>query len=371
MLMRRITLLFLLCASSMLSLAQADSKPRQQRPAADSKQAPPPAKKPVDGHLVPVQTITAPSLMVGLFRIPLRCDGEGNFYLREDAQARSPIHKLNAKGENLAVFDATSNPNFKVDVAGYFAPDPDGGDLYEIVFPHEITRYVFIYKSDGSFKSAIKLQPGFPFNANQLAVFPTGQLLIAGQEYDADRTAAMWPFTGIFAADGRLLKELELEDDKTLHDMAASGDTRVAVPGAPHANRAIGGGQVEVAADGNAYLMRRTNPVIFYAISPGGEVVRRFTIDPGDSRTLPDHMHVYKDRIAVWFWKTPSSDQMMEVVDLEGHHIATYDAPNPDPKATSRSLGAAFACYTENPARFVFLGATDDDRLQLVIAEPR
>jgi hypothetical protein len=34
-------------------------------------------------------------------------------------------------------------------------------------------------------------------------------------------------------------------------------------------------------------------------------------------------------------------------------------------------LGSAFACYTENPTRFIFLGADDDSKLQLWIAEPR
>jgi hypothetical protein len=355
-------------------LAIAQAEPKQQPPTKAAKQVQTPAAKPVNRHLVRVETITTSSETVGLFRLPLRCDGDGNLYLHTDSAGASAIHKLNAKGEKLALFEASPNPNFpKIDVASHFDLEGDGSEVHEIVFPHEISRYVFVFSSDGTLKSTVKLQPGFPFMPGKLAVFPTGQYLISGLKYDADRTAAMWPFNGIFAADGRLLKEIELRDDKTLHDMAASGDARAALPGNPHANRAISNSQVEVADDGNAYLMRWTNPAIFYAISPGGEVVRRFTVDPGDSGYRPAAMHVYKGRIAVLFVEAQSGDEVMRIVDLQGHEIATYDDPKPDdPKATNNSrLGAAFACYTENPTRFVFLGASDDNRLQFLIAEPR
>src|ERR1019366_5900697 len=109
-----------------------------------------------------------------------------------------------------------------------------GEDLYELVYPHEMYQYVFAYKSDGTFKSAIKLNLGFRWSAHSLAVFPSGQLLISGFEYDRDPAAATWPFTGIFAADGSLLKEIKLEDDDTLRDMAASGDSRVSSPTVPN-----------------------------------------------------------------------------------------------------------------------------------------
>lgn len=324
----------------------------------------------LDGELVRSQTITSTEAIAS-FHLPLRCDADGNIYLRTESGPLSAILKLNPKGERLSVFEPSSSPNFKIDVAAYFDLDQDGRDVYELVFPHEINRYVFAFGSDGTIKSTIKLQPGFPFMPKKLAVFPTGQFLISGEEYDADRSAAMWPFTGIFAADGRMLKEIELEDDKTFHDMAASGDTRAALQGTPHANRAIDNGQVEVAADGNAYLMRWASPAIFYVISPGGEVIRRFTVDPGDSGYYPSAMHVNKTRIAVLFVELQKGDGIMKVVDLEGHGVATYAEPKTDPKVGTSPLGAAFACYIENPTRFIFLGADDDNRLQLVTAEPR
>jgi len=307
--------------------------------------------------------------MVSVFYPPLKCDSDGNLYLRTEVGGVYGIHKLSPKGEKVAVFEADSNPDLKVDVAPYFALAANGGELYEIVYPHEINRYVFSYKSDGTFQSAVKLAPGFPFSPKKLAVFASGQFLISGEEYDKDPTGAMWPFTGIFDSSGRLLKELEVGDEKELHDMVSSGDARVALPGNPHANRAVDNGQLEMGADGNAYLMRWTNPAVFYAISPGGEIVRRFTLDAGGSGYRPSAMHISKSRIAVLFVDPQSKDMIMRIVDLEGHQIATYDQLKVDGRP-KEPLGAAFACYMENPTRFVFLGADDNDKVQLWLAEP-
>jgi len=145
----------------------------------------------------------------------------------------------------------------------------------------------------------------------------------------------------------------------------------VSRPGYPQTNKAVDFSEIETGADGNAYLMRWTNPAVFYAISPGGEIVRWFTVDPGDSSFYPSGMHTFQNRIAVLFLDGQTHDKIMKIVDLEGREIATYDELRADGKPTGGMLGSAFACYSENPTRFIFLGASDDDRLQYWIAEPR
>ncbi|MGA8541702.1 MAG: hypothetical protein WB566_19520 [Terriglobales bacterium] len=315
-----------------------------------------------------METITAPAEMATGFLTPLKCDSDGNLYFRKDHA--DDVHKLNLKGEQVALFQAAANSDKKIDGVAAFTLAPDG-DLYQLVIPHEFDRYVFVYKADGTFKSAIKLNPGFVWFPHSLAVFPSGQLLVTGSEYDRDRTSAMWPFTGIFAADGSLLKEVKLEDDDTLHDMAASGDARVTVSHSPRTNRAVDLSQIEMAADGNAYLMRWTNPAVIYAISPGGETVRRLKVDPGGSGYWPAAVHVYQNRIAVLFNNPETHDKVMKIVDLEGRESASYDELRSNGKAQSAMIGSSFACYSENPTRFIFLGANDDYRLQLWIAEPR
>jgi hypothetical protein len=116
--------------------------------------------------------------------------------------------------------------------------------------------------------------------------------------------------------------------------------------------------------------MSCTNTSIFYAIKKGGEVVLYLKFDQGEPAYRPSAMHIYKNRIAVLFVEPQTNDTVMNVVDLEGHKVATYDELKINGKSTDQ-LGASFACYTENPTRFTFLGANDDSRVQLWIAEPR
>ena len=309
-----------------------------------------------------------PSVMTHTFSPPFKGDDDGNIYFLQGSLDRT-IQKLSPKGEPMAMFRASSYTDKKLNYAGPFDVALNG-DLYELVFPHEFNRYVFTYKSDGSFKAAIKLNTGFWWFPSHLAVFPSGQMLITGSEYDKDVNAAKWPFTGIFAADGTLLKEVKLEDDETLHEMAAVGDNRVISDVIPRGNNAVAFTQLETAPDGNVYLMRWTNPAIIYAISPGGEVVRRMKIDPGNAKYYPRTLHAFQNRIAILFVEHDTFEKIMKIVDLEGHEIATYDELRTKDKNQSM-LSSAFYCYNENPTRFVFLGTEDDGRLQFVTVEPR
>lgn len=364
--MSKLTLAMLLVSASVTLNCWAQTAPMQKPPSGPQQSRGDTVAR--HGRLMLASTVKAPAELAGTFFDPLKCDQDGNLYLRLYGDTISAIHKLNPKGERVAIFEPrTATPDLKVDFGLYFSVAPDGY-LYPLTFVQEITRYVFIYKPDGSYKSMIKLQPGFPWNPTQVAPFASGSVLVSGLEYDKDRNAAMWPFTGIFSSDGTLLKEIKLEDDDEIHDLAASGDPHVVPPGHPSSNQAVSLGAMEPAEDGNIYLMRRLSPAIFYAISPGGVAVRRFTVDPGQPDYMPDSMHIAGNRIAVQFTRALGGEKFLKVVDLEGHEIATYDDPKHDEKT---SLGSAFICYSANPERFTYLCMTDDAILTLKIAEPR
>lgn len=320
-------------------------------------------------HLTPVETITAPSEVAAGFA-QLGCDSDGNLYLGSDSPAPG-VRKLNTKGELVALFQPDANPDVKVWGSGSFAVTLDG-ELYNWVGAKtEITRYVLVFKPDGTYKSAIKLQPGFPWIPASLAVFANGTLLITGQEYDVDRSKPMLPFTAIFSADGRLLKEVSLEDDERLHGMAVAHDPHVSSSMNPTGNRAVSWGQMEAAKDGNIYVMRWQSPAIIYAVSPGGAVVRRFTVDPGRDDLMPVKMHIAGNRMAILFTQRQTNEKIMRVVDLEGQELATYDELREQGKPKLGTLGSAFACYTVKPERFTFLVTTDDHRIQLKQVEGR
>jgi hypothetical protein len=328
------------------------------------------AKKSVTLHLTPVETVVAPSEVAASFVEPLSCDEDGNLFLGSDEPAAA-IRKLSPKGERVAVFQPIANPDVKVGTTSYFAVTPDG-ELYALAFATtEMSRYVLVFKSDGTYKNKIKLAPGFPWTPATLAVFSNGSLLITGQKYDHDRSKPMLPFTGIFASDGSLLKELTLKDDEKITEMAAAHDNRVTSPTNRLTNEAIDWGQAATASDGNIYVMRWLSPAVLYVISPGGQVVRRFEVDSGDANFKPLSMHISGNRIAVLFYQEATFDKVMKIVDLEGREVASYDELREGGKAKLGTIGLAFACYTARPDRFTFLVAGDDHRIELKLVEPR
>jgi hypothetical protein len=150
--------------------------------------------------------------------------------------------------------------------------------------------------------------------------------------------------------------------------MAESQDPHVIASGHPFQNRAVDLGQAEIGEDGNVYLLRRLSPAIVYALSPGGEVVKRFTINPGHDDYMPNAMHISGSRIVLMFWEPQTHATIFKVTDLEGHELQTYEETPTDGKPT---LGGAFACYSLNPERFTFLFTSDDGYLGFRIAEPR
>jgi len=320
-------------------------------------------------HLTPVETTTAPAEVATGFT-DLACDSDGNLYLASDVPS-SAIRKLNAKGELVAIFQADANPDIKVWGSGSFAVAQDGEVYHWVGAKTEITRYVLVFKPDGNYKSAIKLQPGFPWIPASIAVFANGTLLMTGQEYAPEHGKPMLPFTGIFSADGRLLKEVSLEDDEKLYGMAVAHDPHVTSSMNPTGNRAVSWGRMEAAKDGNVYVMRWLTPAVIYAVSPGGEVVRRFTVDAGRDDLMPVQMHVAGNRIALLFTQPHTGEKVIKVVDLDGKELATYDELREHGKPKLGTLGSAFACYTLNPERFTFLVTTDDHRIQLKQVEGR
>jgi hypothetical protein len=297
----------------------------------------------------------------------LACDADGNIYL-ESENAGAPIRELSPKGETVASFVLSADPDVDVYGSGPYAMSADG-ELYTWVGNRKDGMfYVLVFGQDGTYKKKIKLDPGFPWIPGPFAVFGNGNLLMTGQEYDQDVWKPMLPFTAIFRSDGKLLKELSFEDDDRIHKMTMERDPMITSPRAPTDNRAVAFGHVQPAKDGNLYVMRWLSPAVVYAVSPGGDVLRRFTIDPSNNKMMPIGMHVSGNRIAILFRDGGMRTQIMRVVDLDGKELATYNADGTDPKAP---LGAAFACYSSKGERFSFLSTDEHDRILLRIAVPR
>jgi hypothetical protein len=284
------------------------------------------------------------------------------------------ISKFNSKGQPIATFDPGSSPaETKLDLTKMFTVNVDGS-LYELVFPHSYDRDLFLFNKDGSYKSKVTLGGTRGWSPNLFVAFGSGNFMATGQKWSkAEKTHV--PFTGIFSSDGALLKELHLVDDESIHQMEVRGDSRVTpstAPGYSAINYAISKGAMQIGPDGNVYLLRALNPAVIYAISPGGEVERRFTVDPDDPSLIVASMKISGSRIVVVFHKSREGEsireQAIEVVDLEGNKIATYEEPELDGHP---AFGLTLACYSDNPEQFTFLDWTKEEKLVLKITEPR
>lgn len=192
---------------------------------------------------------------------------------------------------------------------------------------------------------------------------------MTGQRLERKSKQFILPFTGIFRSDGRLLKDVVLEENEKLPEVPSIDDLPKGQPMPVYSNRAVAWGEMEPAKDGNIYVMRWASPAAFYAVSPGGEVVKRFAVDPGGPGYQPEQMHVAGNRIAVLFRQPDTKDQIMKIVDLDGQELATYNILRPD-QPKSEFLGA-FACYTLSPERFTFLTRDDDLKIKLKRVEAR
>src|ERR1700761_5339322 len=262
-------------------------------------------------------TISPTELADGLGGGGLQCDADGNIYVESESMLQPSVRELNSAGELLAIFKPDTNPDVKVEFGGNFVITPDG-ELYQWVSEKESGKaYVLIFKHDGSYKSSIKLDPGFKWAPANLAVFPHGEMLMTGQQYAKVNGAVLpaIPFTGIFSADGRLLKRLDPDGYGELKEAALAGK---APPSAIPNDHTITWGRSAAARDGNIYLMRWTSPARIDVISPGGEIVRSFVVDAGQGLT-PRQLHISGNRLAIWFTNLHDHESVVKIVDTEGN----------------------------------------------------
>jgi hypothetical protein len=292
--------------------------------------------------------------MAGVFTLPVTCDGEGNIYFRVRGFADKeafPIEKVNLKGEHVATFypDLVTDP--QPDLTASYSVDKNG-DLYLETYAG-LDRYVLVFGKDGALKSKIKLLPGFDLHTSQVAGFPSGQILVAGQEeVPVAGKSTGRAFTGVFGTDGKLIKEVRLQDDERIKKAADVGDSEAIDSLHPEHNQAIELGSAISGDDGNVYLLRHTSPAVIYAISPAGEVVKRITVDPGQPGAMPLIMQVAKGEIAVMFDDHAESAQVFKIVDLDGHELATYRS---DREINKPPLGMAFACFMPDKHELAFV----------------
>jgi hypothetical protein len=330
---------------------------------AQSAKKTPRTSHPLDSsQLALIETKELKSELSGMLLLPVRCDGRGNLYVRIGADERALIRKVSFDDQRSATIPKGPFPDAPHPHPGAFNVEANG-NVYHV----GVQRYVFMFDSNGDFKSKAKLDPGFEWLPGFVAPFASGDLLVSGVRVHLDSgEQTRKPFTGIFSSDGTFRKEVILPDDEKLHQMAESGDAHLIILSSPSNNRAFSFGSAETAPDGNVYGMRATDPPIISGISASGEVVKNFVVKLGDaSFSVLEPLHILGSRIAVLFHSDRSGQDMIMIVNTDGEPLATYSGPS-----GATSPGPGLACWTA-PDRFAFVGVAEEGYLTVNFFEPR
>ena len=240
------------------------------------------------------------------------------------------------------------------------------GEVFAFGHNGNIPEFI-TFRDDGQFDCASRIDPDV-YSA-QLAVFPTGEFLLRGIKVSGPPGKSRDdPFTGIFDRNGKLLKEIALQDDVQFKSRADFKDDAEYRKEYRAAKETFWTGQAFSADDGNIYLVRPSKAAVVDVLSPAGEVVRQLKLNPPDPSFKAGSVKVAGGRVVVEFLqKIPGDPQnrisqfIYSVFDTEkGEKLYDYEPPS--------GMGGFFACYTPN--HFTFLDV-DDKGLSLVHAAAR
>jgi hypothetical protein len=291
-------------------------------------------------------------------RVPIKCDAEGNIYLRfyqDPRLGESPVLRISADGRCAKTLDASSHPDLadkSIQLAD-FAVDLRG-KLYQVLNTLKGGRpagsYIVEFDDTGSPGGAIHFKPGF--SPMQVAVFPSGEFLVTGIRHERVKgTETVTALTAIVDRRGDILKELFLPGD-------VKGEFRQAVGVEPDPDRdptaAISLGITAPGEDGNVYVVRKGEKPFVLVVSPAGEVVRRVEIAPPREEFRTVDVRVSGASLLVQLVEHGARGErgdryIYAVLDWEtGEVRIQYDGDE---------IGGMFACYTPNA--FTFLTTRD------------
>jgi len=301
----------------------------------------------------------------GNFALPSACDEQGRLYvklIKPGTAMEGALLRLSPKGVLEAEFDTSD------ELVNIFGVRPNGG--VAMVRLDGATKVVDNFGPEGKRESAVRLErPPTPFFPYQIAVFRSGEMLIAGPQYQPGYKAS----TAIYDSTGHLVKQFVLDGDAEIESAVEVGDARYTrSPGG--GNEAIPRSVAITGDDGFVYLTRATSPATVYVISAAGEVVRKILVSAPTDTGLPDFgIRVAKNKLAVEFSRSCDGalnfsschGTLYTVVDATtGQRLADYEA--------DKETAGTIACYAPDPDRFfTFRVASDQHHLEIVEAVPK
>jgi hypothetical protein len=294
-----------------------------------------------------------------------QCDDEGNIYFRPtDDETAVKYHPISALPIRKVKPDGGLGVSFSISDAapGLLSVDffvTGDGMVYQVA-RSESDRAVYIvsYSPDGSLRSKSRLEAEF-FVPYKVAVFRSGELLVSGIHGSYNRT----PFTAVYSGAGKLIREIYEPEDEDSRKRAEAGEPGFRPDSMESSNDFVVRGDALLGSDGNVYLLRAASPALIYVISPKGEIVRKLRVASPDSGLSAERLRSAPGMLAISFLRKGRNTGMIEVVDYEGHQVATY-APN-----DSRMHPGLLGCYSQKG--FTFLSLAEGENLRLTTAQPK
>ena len=262
------------------------------------------------------------------------CDGAGNVYLRplgtypgfNEKHYQAPVQKITPQMNVAAKFQIADA--FPDGEAGPFSVQD--GRLFVLAETRQ-GLFVVEFAADGSVKAKTKLRTDAYVQALHLAVFNSGEYLVVGVTGKPTVTSTgpdlRTPFTGVFAADGHLIKKVYEPEDEEARQRAEGLDPGYDPPGVANSGNLFVYYSADVTAgsDGNVYLLHGGPSHLIYVISPTGDVLRKFGIDTADPDFKTNSIKFYDGRLVIGFdWLSHVPPGLVKVVDLKGNSVADY-----------------------------------------------
>ena len=284
-----------------------------------------------------------------------RCDARRRIYVRiysgqllgEADSLRVPVMRLDSSGKVTGKFPI-SDAGSDLVAADFFVTA--AGELHQAAFdPSTRDVYLVTFSEEGTIERKVRLEA--EFEPYYVAVFTSGQVLVSGLRYPNQfGKRAHEPYTALFAASGKLLKELHFPEDDYLAAEAEKGNPAFASPSSrEQGNLAIEYGDVASASNGNVYLMRRTSPVFVHEISAQRGVVRTLKIYPRMG-WMPVTLKSAQGKVAILLEKEGAVETAIKIVNSRGNSIRT--------QIFHQRVGHALSCYA--PPYFLFAGSANN-----------
>lgn len=226
---------------------------------------------------------------------PLRCDSDGNIYMRPMARKMNPtlapIIRISGDGQHMTQVDVSGVPEIRAgaDVSIQDFAIGQSGSVFVLagISTKKKEYYAAVIEIDTDNKSASLIRIDTKMSPLQIAALPSGRFLLSGVVHTTETSGKDWKQssqveTAIFDAQGTLVKEIELTGGVKIPDIASTQKEQ------PDPKTLVAGlAELAVGEDGTMYFMREGAKPKIWVISATGEVLRQFEVTKPAGHELP------------------------------------------------------------------------------------